>query len=86
MKRSDDQSPEQKALNVPVPPTQTVGSRLAHWPPPGRTHISRPILAVQRREEPVQRAKANAKTKAKPKSRGWRLTRALFSEFEGEEE
>jgi hypothetical protein len=47
--------------------------RLAHWPPPFRRVPAKPSVEkrVKAAEEP---------TRAHP--RGWRITRALFSEFE----
>jgi len=48
------------------------GSRLAHWPPPFRSGASKPIIMKHPRGETPKRATP----------RGWRLTRALFSEFE----
>jgi hypothetical protein len=48
--------------------------RLAHWPPPFRKVPAAPRVekrVITTTEEPVR---------AKP--RGWRITRAMFSEFE----
>ncbi|QQO31026.1 hypothetical protein JJC00_20405 [Bradyrhizobium diazoefficiens] len=62
-----------------LPPTyllasETSGTRLAHWPPPQRSldrgKESKPVLLTQAAGEPAKRAR----------SRGWRLTRAMFSE------
>ena len=50
-------------------------SLLAHWPPPMRAKESRPVLKRPKSGQPVQRAQR----------RGWRLTRAMFAEFEDEE-
>lgn len=51
------------------------GSRLAHWPPPMRGKESKPVFMKHKPGEPVKRAKP----------RGWRLTRAVFSEFADDE-
>lgn len=62
-----------------LPPTyllasETTGTRLAHWPPPQRSldrgKQSKPVLLAQAIGEPAKRAR----------SRGWRLTRAMFSD------
>lgn len=55
--------------------SETAGTHLAHWPPPMRGHESKPVLVKHQPGEPVQRAKP----------RGWRLTRAIFSEFADDE-
>lgn len=47
-------------------------SRLATWPPPYRSQNKAPKIIRHNPDEPVKRAKP----------RGWRLTRAMFSEFE----
>lgn len=47
------------------------GSRLANWPPTFRSKESKPIIM---RHEPGETPKM-----AKP--RGWRISRAMFSEF-----
>jgi hypothetical protein len=54
---------------------ETSGTHLAHWPPPMRSKESKPVLTMRKPGVPVQRAKP----------RGWRLTRALFSEFADDE-
>ena len=51
------------------------GSRLAHWPPPQRGQEAKPVFMKHQPGEPVKRAKP----------RGWRLTRAMFSEFAEDE-
>lgn len=62
-----------------LPPTyllasETSGTHLAHWPPPQRSldrgKESKLVLLTQATGEPAKRAR----------SRGWRLTRAMFSE------
>ena len=55
--------------------SETGGTRLAHWPPPMREHQARPVLVKHQPGEPAVRAKP----------RGWRLTRAIFSEFADDE-
>lgn len=52
-------------------PGKTRGSRLANWPPTFRAKTSRPIL--------MKHAPGETSKVAKP--RGWRMTRAVFSEF-----
>lgn len=59
-----------------LPPTyllasETTGTHLAHWPPPQRGKESKPVFVKHPEGEPIKRAKP----------RGWRLTRAIFSEF-----
>jgi hypothetical protein len=54
---------------------ETTGTRLAHWPPPQRGKESKPVFAKHPEGGPIKRAKP----------RGWRLTRAIFSEFADEE-
>lgn len=49
-------------------------SRLAHWPPPFRSTAAKPKIVRHTSAEKPQRTKP----------RGWRLTRAMFSEFEEE--
>lgn len=54
--------------------SETTGTHLAHWPPPQRSmergKESKPVLVTQAAGEPAKRARG----------RGWRLTRALFSD------
>jgi hypothetical protein len=52
-----------------------VGTHLAHWPPPRYEREATPMRVKHEAGEPVKRAKP----------RGWRLTRAFFSEFADEE-
>ena len=59
-----------------VPPSETRGMHLAHWPPPRHERESKPIVMKHAPTETVHRAKP----------RGWRLTRAIFSEFAEDEE
>jgi hypothetical protein len=72
MKRST-QTPDSRGLSaMQVRPSLC----LAHWPPPNREHISKPVLSIDSPGKSAQRHKP----------RGWRLTRAMFAEFEGEEQ
>lgn len=52
-------------------------SNLAHWPPPLRAQHSKATITVHHPGEPV---KHNVRARG-----GWRLTRGMFAEFEGEE-
>jgi hypothetical protein len=49
-------------------------TRLAHWPPPFRSARAQP--------KTIKRPRSEAPKRATP--RGWRMTRAMFSEFEEE--
>lgn len=49
-------------------------TRLAHWPPPYRSVQVKPII--------IKHPPGEVPKRAKP--RGWRITRAMFSEFEEE--
>jgi hypothetical protein len=51
--------------------SETTGTNLAHWPPPQRGKENKPVFTRHPQGEPAKRAKP----------RGWRLTRAIFSEF-----
>ena len=55
--------------------SETAGTHLAHWPPPMRAKENKPVHMKHQSDEPVKRAKP----------RGWRLTRAIFSEFADDE-
>jgi hypothetical protein len=55
--------------------SETSGTHLAHWPPPRFERATPPVRVKHDAGEPVKRAKP----------RGWRLTRAIFSEFADEE-
>jgi len=59
-----------------VPPSETRGTHLAHWPPPRYERETTPIMMKHARGEPANRAKP----------RGWQLTRAIFAEFADDEE
>ena len=52
------------------------GSHLAHWPPPTLGHELRPMPIKHR---------GNEQAKHTPR-RGWRLTRAMFAEFQDDED
>ena len=68
MKRSSDlKGPSSMYVHA----SETAGTNLAHWPPPQRGKESKPMFVKHQAGEPVKRAKP----------RGWRLTRAIFSEF-----
>ncbi|CCD94912.1 conserved hypothetical protein [Bradyrhizobium sp. ORS 375] len=53
----------------------TSGSHLAHWPPPTMGHELKPMPIRHHTNEPVKHATR----------RGWRLTRAMFAEFQDDE-
>ncbi|MBV9984596.1 MAG: hypothetical protein JO365_32160 [Bradyrhizobium sp.] len=55
--------------------SETAGTHLAHWPPPRYEREATPMRIKHDAGEPAKRAKP----------RGWRLTRAFFSEFADEE-
>ena len=59
----------------PLHAQETGGSHLAHWPPPTFGRELKPMPIKHKTSEPTKRA-----TK-----RGWRLTRAMFSEFQDDE-
>lgn len=68
-------TPDRKGLSpTHLLASETTGTRLAHWPPPQRSldrgKDSKPVLVTQAAGEPAKRARP----------RGWRLTRAMFSE------
>ncbi len=68
-----DKSPDPKGVGfMHVRPSDTAGTHLGHWPPPHHDRDAPAMLKVKHPEgEPAKRAR----------SRGWRLTRAMFSEF-----
>lgn len=68
-----DKSPDPKGIAfMHVRASDTAGTHLAHWPPPRHDREAPAMLKVKHEEaEPVKRAKP----------RGWRLMRAMFSEF-----
>lgn len=70
-KRNKSPDPKGVAFRY-VRASETAGTHLAHWPPPRHGREAPAMLKVKQVEaEPVKRAKP----------RGWRLTRAMFSEF-----
>jgi hypothetical protein len=77
MSGSRSKSPDPKGASfMYVRASETEGTHLAHWPPPRHEREAPPMLKVKHQSnEPVKRAKP----------RGWRLTRALFSEFSDDE-
>ncbi len=60
-----------RSARAPSPSAETGRTRLANWPPPYRARESKPIIMTHQPGEVPKRAKP----------RGWRLTRAMFSEF-----
>jgi hypothetical protein len=69
-------SSNRKGLSsMAVRASETTGTHLAHWPPPQRGKESQPVRIKHAAGEPAKRAKP----------RGWRLTRAIFSEFADDE-
>jgi hypothetical protein len=77
MSANRDKSPDPKGTSfMHVRPSEAAGTHLAHWPPPRLEREAPAMLKVKHPStEPVKRAKA----------RGWRLTRAMFSEFSDDE-
>ncbi len=76
MARTRDRSSRDKGLSSPyVRASETVGMHLANWPPPRYERAAPPMRVKHQEGEPVKRAKP----------RGWRLTRAIFSEFSDDE-
>jgi len=51
-------------------------SHLAHWPPPTFGNELKPLPIKHRTSEPVKHATR----------RGWRLTRAMFAEFQDDDQ
>ncbi len=68
--RDQSQDPKGVAFHL-TRPSEATGSRLAHWPPPIHESESPSIRVKHKSGEPVKLAKPH----------GWRLMRALFSEF-----
>ena len=76
MKNTRTQLPGDRHLASEHPrASETQGMHLAHWPPPLRGQDVKPVIMKHQPGEPVKRAKP----------RGWRLTRAIFSEFADDE-
>ena len=61
----------QRSARSYLRPAETGQTRLANWPPPYRAKESKPVIMKHQPGEVPKRAKP----------RGWRLTRAMFSEF-----
>ena len=78
MSGNRNKAPDPKGTSfMHVRPSETEGTHLAHWPPPRHDREQPSMLKVKHASsEPVKRAH----------SRGWRLTRAMFSEFGDDEE
>jgi hypothetical protein len=83
MSRNRNKSPDSRGTSfertsfMHVRPSETAGTHLAHWPPPRHEREAPAMHKVKHPSaEPVKRAKP----------RGWRLTRAMFSEFSDEEQ
>ena len=70
-----DSSGRRGLSSMHVHASETMGTHLAHWPPPQRGRESKPVFMKHTADEPAKRAKP----------RGWRLTRAIFSEFSDDE-
>ena len=76
MKDTRNPSPGNRGLaSLHLRASETEGTHLAHWPPPHRGQEAKPVFMKHQPGEPAKRAKA----------RGWRLTRAIFSEFADDE-
>ncbi len=76
MKSSRNRTPAPGSLiSRYVRASETVSTHLANWPPPLRGKENKPVLIKHEPDEPAKRAKP----------RGWRLTRAIFSEFADDE-
>ena len=61
----------QRSARSYLRPAETAQTRLANWPPPYRSKENKPVIMKHQPGEVPKRAKP----------RGWRLTRAMFSEF-----
>ena len=73
---TDRKWPDPKGTS-PLHASETGGSHLAHWPPP--------TMGQQLTPKSVKRSKSGEPVRYATR-RGWRLTRAMFSEFEGSED
>jgi hypothetical protein len=75
-KRSKSRDPKGISF-MHVRPSETEGTHLANWPPPRHSREAPAALKIKHPDvEPAKRAKL----------RGWRLTRAIFSEFADDEQ
>lgn len=72
---SNRKTPDPKSTS-PLHNGEHVGSHLAHWPPSGLGGELRPMAIKHGNNEPIRHGTR----------RGWRLTRAMFSEFDGGED
>ena len=72
---TDSKWPESKDTS-PLHAGETGGSHLAHWPPPTMGRELKPLEVKHKSSALIRHATR----------RGWRLTRAMFSEFGGEDE
>ena len=70
----DPKTPARLLSSAQTHSLEQTPSRLAHWPPPFRSTAAKPKIIRHKSDERPQRATP----------RGWRLTRAMFSEFEEE--
>jgi hypothetical protein len=78
MSGNRNKSPDSRGTSfLLVRPSETAGTHLAHWLPPPRQEREAPAMLEVKHPspEPAKRAKP----------RGWRLTRAMFSEFSDDE-
>jgi hypothetical protein len=75
VKNTHNQAGDRRPDPTYVRASETAGTHLAHWPPPFHGREAQPVIMKHRRGEPIKRAKP----------RGWRLTRAMFSEFQEDE-
>jgi hypothetical protein len=72
-----NRSPDHKGVgSLHLQASESAGTRLAHWPPPQLGREIKPLIIKHKAGEPANRAKP----------RGWRLTRAMFSEFADDEQ
>ena len=73
---SNSRSPDSRGFSsLYVRASEAVGTHLAHWPPPRYERETTPMRIKHQAGESIKRATP----------RGWRLTRAFFSEFADEE-
>jgi hypothetical protein len=75
MKDVANRSRNRKGTHLYAGAEETFGTHLAHWPPPLLAQTTQPLIVKHRAGEPAKRATP----------RGWRLTRAIFSEFADED-
>jgi len=75
MTDSSRKLPDPKGI-APIQANESSGSPLAHWPPPTMGSELKPMVIKHRTKQPI----------AHSTRRGWRMTRSMFAEFEGDEE